>query len=94
MKPVALYSTRSRAQGIAFSRSLGIGWPDTSQMPYVPSASLARAWSISSTVCCGLGRQHEVALALDGQGVALARLVVELGVAGLAVGGERSRPRP
>ena len=28
MKPVALNSTRSRALGIAFRRSLGMGWPE------------------------------------------------------------------
>src|SRR5262249_57191192 len=37
----------------------------------------------------GLGREGQVPLALDGQGVALARLLVELDVAGLAVLGER-----
>ena len=37
----------------------------------------------------GLGREGQVALALDGQGVALAGLLVELDVAGLAVLGER-----
>ena len=31
--PPVLYSTRSRAHGIASSRSFGIGSPDTSQMP-------------------------------------------------------------
>src|SRR5690606_40671628 len=39
----------------------------------------------------GLGREGQVALALDGQGVALAGLLVELDVAGLAVLGERDR---
>src|SRR5690606_36593234 len=37
----------------------------------------------------GLGRDGQFAIALDGQGVALARLPVELNVAGLAVLGER-----
>ena len=37
----------------------------------------------------GLGGQGQVALALDGQRVALARLLVELDIAGLAVLGQR-----
>src|SRR5690606_1344200 len=36
----------------------------------------------------GLGRQQEVALALDADGVALARLLVELGVARLPLAGQ------
>ena len=47
------------------------------------------ARSISSTAGAGLGAQREVALALDGERVALARLLVELHVARLALGGQQ-----
>ena len=53
----------------------------------------ASAASISSTGCHRLRRQGEVALALDDDGVALARLLVELDVAGSSPRRAR-RPRP
>ena len=42
----------------------------------------------------GRRREQQVALALDVDGVALARLLVELGVAALALGRRAGRPRP
>ena len=89
--PPTFSSTSSVAHGIAFRRSFGMGRPETTECPYVPSLMRASAASMSLMVWRACAEQGEVPLALDDQAVALPGLVVELDVTRIEVLHQLSR---